>query len=114
VAQTFKPRQDRLVRSGGRQSGHDQVVHSLCERDVDVDLGETEEATIDSHHPSIVGIHNLRSRMVGHSVFLDFQIEIRGEADFKKAHEMTESLIDKIKTDHPSADVTVHFDPEGE
>ena len=66
------------------------------------------------HHPSIVGVHNLRSRVVGNLLFLDFHIEIRGEADFKKAHEMTESLIDKIKAQHPSADVTVHFDPEGE
>lgn len=66
------------------------------------------------HHPSIVGVHNLRSRMVGNLVFLDFHIEIRGEDDFKKAHEMTESLIGKIKNHHPNADVTVHFDPEGE
>jgi cation diffusion facilitator family transporter len=66
------------------------------------------------HHPSIVGVHNLRSRMVGNLVFLDFHIEIRGEDDFKRAHDMTESLIDKIKAVHPNADVTVHFDPEGE
>jgi cation diffusion facilitator family transporter len=66
------------------------------------------------HHPSIVGVHNLRSRMVGNLLFLDFHIEIGGEEDFKKAHDMTESLIDKIKTHHPAADVTVHFDPEGE
>lgn len=66
------------------------------------------------HHPSIVGAHNLRSRVVGNQLFLDFHIEIRGEDDFKKAHEMTESLIDKIKAHHPQADVTVHFDPEGE
>ena len=52
--------------------------------------------------------------MVGNLVFLDFHIEIRGEDDFKKAHDMTESLIDKIKMNHPNADVTVHFDPEGE
>jgi divalent metal cation (Fe/Co/Zn/Cd) transporter len=47
-------------------------------------------------------------------LFLDFHIEIRGEDNFKKAHDMTESLIDMIKTQHPNADVTVHFDPEGE
>lgn len=66
------------------------------------------------HHPSIVGAHNLRSRLVGNLLFLDFHIEIRGEDNFKKAHDMTESLIDKIKVHHPNADVTVHFDPEGE
>jgi cation diffusion facilitator family transporter len=66
------------------------------------------------HHSAIVGVHNLRSRMAGNQLFLDFHIEIRGEDDFKKAHDMTESLIEKIKVHHPSADVTVHFDPEGE
>jgi cation diffusion facilitator family transporter len=66
------------------------------------------------HHPAIVGVHGLRSRVVGNQLFLDFHIEIRGEDNFKRAHEMTESLIDKIKIHHPNADVTVHFDPEGE
>ncbi len=66
------------------------------------------------HHPAIVGAHNLRSRVVGNRMFLDFHIEIRGEDDFQRAHDMTESLIDKIKAVHPNADVTVHFDPEGE
>ena len=66
------------------------------------------------HHPAIVGAHNLRSRMVGNQLFLDFHIEIRGEDDFKRAHEMTESLIEKIKGQHANADITVHFDPEGE
>lgn len=66
------------------------------------------------HHPAIVGVHNLRSRMAGNQIFLDFHIEIRGEDDFKKAHIMTESLIEKIKKEYPTADVTVHFDPEGE
>lgn len=66
------------------------------------------------HHPSIVGVHNLRSRMVGNQIFLDFHIEIRGEDDFRAAHDMTESLIAKIKEKHSQADVTVHYDPEGE
>ncbi len=66
------------------------------------------------HHPAIVGAHSLRSRKVGNQVFLDFHIEIRGEDDFKKAHDMTESLIAKIREQHVNADVTVHFDPEGE
>jgi len=85
---------------------------------LDRGLSNTELKTIKMlillHHPSIVGVHNLRSRMAGNLLFLDFHIEIRGEDDFKKAHDMTESLIDKIKAHHPNADVIVHFDPEGE
>jgi len=93
------------------------LVRSVSEL-LDRGLSNTELKTVKMlilrHHPSIVGVHNLRSRVVGNLLFLDFHIEIRGEDDFKKAHEMTESLIDKIKAHHPNADVTVHFDPEGE
>lgn len=91
-----------------------RAVSELLDRGLSNTELKTMKMLILRHHPSIVGVHNLRSRMVGNVVFLDFHIEIRGEDDFKKAHEMTESLIDKIKAHHPSADVTVHFDPEGE
>lgn len=72
------------------------------------------ETIIRNHHPSIVGIHNFRSRRVGDKIFLDFHIEIRGEDDFKKAHSMTETLLQKIKGRFPTADITIHYDPEGE
>lgn len=91
-----------------------RAVSELLDRGLSHTELELVKLLILQHHPSIVGVHNLRSRVVGNLVFLDFHIEIRGEADFKKAHEMTESLIDKIKAQHPNADVTVHFDPEGE
>lgn len=85
---------------------------------LDRGLSNTELKTIKllilGHDPAIVGVHNLRSRMVGNRIFLDFHIEIRGEDDFKRAHNMTESLIEKVKDHLPNADVTVHYDPEGE
>lgn len=71
------------------------------------------EALIRSYHPAIVGFHNFRSRSVGGQLFLDFHIEIRGEDNFQKAHDITESLIQQIQGHYPGADVTVHFDPEG-
>jgi ferrous-iron efflux pump FieF len=89
-------------------------VSELLDRGLSNTELNTVKMLILRHHPSIVGVHNLRSRVVGNLVFLDFHIEIHGEDDFKKAHDMTESLIDKIKSHHPNADVTVHFDPEGE
>jgi len=71
------------------------------------------ENMIFAHSPSIVGFHNFRSRYVGEQIFLDFHIEIRGENDFKRAHDLTEGMIQKIQKKYPGADVTVHFDPEG-
>ena len=77
-----------------------------------VSTGEIEKLIL-AHDPSIVGIHNFRSRRVGKQIFLDFHIEIRGEDDFKKAHLKTESLIRAIQKRYANADVTVHYDPEG-
>lgn len=91
-----------------------RAISELLDRGLSNAELKTMRILILQHHPSIVGVHGLRSRRVGNLLFLDFHIEIRGEDNFKKAHDMTESLIDKIKAHHPNADVTVHFDPEGE
>lgn len=61
----------------------------------------------------IIGFHNLRTRKLGHQKFIDFHMEIRGEEGFARAHDLTESLIKRIRESFPGADVTVHFDPEG-
>lgn len=71
------------------------------------------ERIILSHDPRIVGFHNLRTRKIGEQRFIDFHFEIRGEENFSRAHELTESLIKHIRERFPGADVTVHFDPEG-
>lgn len=68
---------------------------------------------IKGYHPSLGGLHNFRSRSVGGQIFMDFHVEIRGEDDFNKAHDLTEGLIEKIRNRYPAADVTVHYDPEG-
>lgn len=91
-----------------------QAVDELLDRSLPAVSKEEIEKIIHEFNPSVVGVHNFRSRQVGAQIFLDFHIEIRGEDDFKKAHMMTESLIQRIQGRYPGADVTVHFDPEGE
>lgn len=91
-----------------------RAIDELLDRSLPPVSKEEIEKLILGHHDSIVGLHNFRSRRVGQQIFLDFHMEIRGEEDFKKAHLMAESVIQKIQEKHPGADVTVHFDPEGE
>lgn len=71
------------------------------------------EEMILGHHPNLVGFHEFRSRKAGNRTFIDFHIEIRGIQSFEEAHDITESLIEKIKAKTPNCDVTVHYDPEG-
>lgn len=90
------------------------AVDELLDKSLPPVSKEEIEHLIQNFNPVIGGLHNFRSRRVGPQIFLDFHVEIRGEKDFKKAHLMTEDLIDKIRGKYPEADVTVHYDPEGE
>ncbi|MBI4424472.1 MAG: cation transporter [Elusimicrobia bacterium] len=71
------------------------------------------ERLIDSHHPSVVGYHNFRSRRAGSRRYIEFHLELRGVKEFETAHEITEELVDKIQGAFPDADVLIHADPEG-
>ena len=90
-----------------------QAVDELLDKSLPPVSKDEIARVIQGYHPSLGGLHNFRSRRVGQQVFMDFHIEIRGEDDFKKAHDMTEGLIAKIRDRYPEADVTVHYDPEG-
>lgn len=71
------------------------------------------ERIINSHHASVVGFHNFRSRRAGTRRYIEFHLELRGVREFVAAHEITEELVDKIKAAVPDADVLIHMDPEG-
>jgi ferrous-iron efflux pump FieF len=65
------------------------------------------------YDPRIIDIHDFRSRSVGEQAFAEFHITIRGEKDFKRAHNLTESLVASLRTEFPELEVNIHYDPEG-
>jgi ferrous-iron efflux pump FieF len=60
----------------------------------------------------ITGYHKVRTRKVGNRSFIEFHVVIQGVKDFKVAHDLTESLIQKVKFEIPNSDVMVHADYE--
>ena len=88
-------------------------VNELLDRALPVEEQKEIEKLILGFDSKIVGFHNLRTRKLGHQKFIDFHIEIRGEENFSRAHQLTEALIRRIRERFDGADVTVHFDPEG-
>jgi len=88
-------------------------VDELLDRALPQEEQKEIEKIILNFDPKVTGFHNLRTRKIGQRRFIDFHFEIRGERDFARAHELTESLIKKIEDRFPGADVTVHYDPEG-
>lgn len=88
-------------------------VDELLDRALPAEDQREIEQIITHFDPRVIGFHNLRTRKIGHQKFIDFHMEIRGEENFARAHDLTESLIKRIRERFPGADVTVHFDPEG-
>ncbi len=88
-------------------------VDELLDRALPAEEQREVESIITHFDPRVIGFHNLRTRKIGPQKFIDFHMEIRGEENFARAHDLTESLIKRIRERFPGADVTVHFDPEG-
>lgn len=89
------------------QAGNELVDRSLSKNALD------ELDAVIKHHPGVENYHKLRTRKAGNRTFIDFHLEISFEHSFEAAHEMTESLIEKIKLKFPDSDVLVHEDPRG-
>lgn len=89
------------------------AVAELMDEGLPSKLREEIGRIIREHHPSVVGYHNFRSRRAGNHRYIEFHLELRDVREFVTAHEITEQLVDKIKTAVPDADVLIHADPEG-
>lgn len=89
-------------------------VQELLDRSLPRGLLGVIQETILAHDARISGFHELRARKAGPRLFIDFHIEIREVEDFQTAHEITETLIDRLHAKIPNADFTVHYDPQGE
>ncbi len=70
------------------------------------------ERLIMTFNPKIVAFHNLRTRKIGPKKFIDFHVQIDGEDNFARAHQLAEELIANLQEHFPKADVTIHCDPE--
>ena len=89
------------------------AVAELMDEGLPTGLRDEIGRIIRGHHPSVVGFHNFRSRRAGTRRYIEFHLELRDVREFVTAHEITEELVDKIKSAVPDADVLIHADPEG-
>ena len=70
------------------------------------------DVTIRAFHPAIVGYHDLRTRKVGTTKFIEFHVVLRGVETFRDVHKLTVGLMETFQKIYPGAIVTVHADPE--
>jgi ferrous-iron efflux pump FieF len=64
-------------------------------------------------HSDVHGIHDLRTRSSGLSIFIQLHLELDGDMTLMRAHEIADEVEDSIMVAYPNAEVITHQDPEG-
>lgn len=88
-----------------------QSANELVDRSLPRHVLDELDHLIRNHDPNVLGYHELRTRKVGNKNFIDFHLELRSRQSFQSAHQIAESLEEKIKAKFENADVTIHEDP---
>ncbi|MBI4357492.1 MAG: cation diffusion facilitator family transporter [Gammaproteobacteria bacterium] len=64
-------------------------------------------------HPSVLGVHDLRTRQGGPICFIQLHLEMSGCLSLSEAHQVTVEVEDKIREAFANAEVIIHEDPKG-
>ncbi len=66
---------------------------------------------ISSETDGVVSVGQVLMRRSGDAIFADITVSLRGDASFKRAHEISSNVERNVKGKIPNASITVHFEP---
>ncbi|WP_422365822.1 cation diffusion facilitator family transporter [Pelagibius sp.] len=64
-------------------------------------------------HPSVKGLHDLRTRASGPQIFIQGHIEMDGAFSLLKAHDIADEVEAELRQAFPGAEIILHQDPFG-
>ncbi|MDX8407468.1 MAG: cation diffusion facilitator family transporter [Mariprofundaceae bacterium] len=67
--------------------------------------------TIARNHPQTRGMHDLRTRKSGTTVFIQLHLELDDSLTLLQAHAIADDVEDRIRAEYPDAEVIIHEDP---
>ncbi|WP_299802763.1 cation diffusion facilitator family transporter [uncultured Shewanella sp.] len=85
-------------------------VQSLLDRELD---DETREkiAEIAKRDPQVRGIHDLRTRESGKTMFIQFHLELDGDLSLHQAHKIAVETSERVRAEFIESEVIIHQDP---
>lgn len=86
------------------------AFNNLMDRELEDDV-RAEVMDKIANHKGIEGFHDFKTRRSGSRVFVQCHIEINSGISFMQAHEITDSLEEKILKVLPEAEIILHQDP---
>jgi ferrous-iron efflux pump FieF len=89
-----------------------EAVQMLMDRELP-ELDRRRIAALAQQHPKVRGVHDLRTRQSGRSVFIQLHLELNGDLSLEEAHAIADEVHDTIVADFINAEVLIHQDPVG-
>lgn len=93
-----------------------EIVHESYQHLMDRELPREERdqiKTIIHAHPQTRGVHDLRTRRSGSTVFIQFHLELDGGLTLLNAHAISDEVELQLMEAFPNAEVIIHEDPAG-
>ena len=83
---------------------------------MDRELPDAERArvrAIAESHPEVSAVHDIRTRVAGPTAFIQLHIEMDGEMNLLRAHEISDEVEAELGRAFPHAEIIIHEDPAG-
>jgi len=87
-----------------------ESIHMLLDRELDESIQEKVRALVLAD-PEVHAIHELKTRESGHTQFIQLHIEMDGEINLYKAHDISDRIMAILEQAFPSAEILIHQDP---
>ena len=89
-----------------------RAIAELMDEGLPPDQMEALISSVRSEVPEIRGMHDVRTRRAGPTVFMDCHVQLDRELSFVEAHRLAERVRIAIERRFPDAIVNVHADPD--
>ena len=87
-------------------------ISHIMQVGVEADIQADILALVLGTSPVIEGVHLMRARRMGQTLFIDFHLKLPAHLPLSEAHELGELVEEKIKAIYSNADVLIHLDPD--
>jgi ferrous-iron efflux pump FieF len=81
---------------------------------MDRELPKEDRARVEERvraHPQVRGMHDLRTRRSGTSIFMQLHLELDDELNLLQAHNISDEVESSLVADWPGAEIIIHIDP---
>lgn len=89
-----------------------ESVEQITDKELSMEIREQIKDIVKSSK-GVHGMHDFRTRSLGDIFYFEFHIELDGTISLSKAHELTETVEQKILAVYPNSQILIHQDPLG-